>query len=253
MTSLGMTRSLMDSILEMVTPDMKHALASRLGESLEGVQSGLGAATAATLSGLDRKAADSEFVGQILGLLDGGAGPSIVASLPSIAAGAPTDAAAETISSFVRMLIGSQQAEVAGAISQHAGLSATSGPTLLKMSAAVVLAYFVKGHSTGALTVDSLSSMLRAEAPALHSYLPASLLPGAPAAVSSIPGRAVFAPPAVAARTSRWLVPLAVGGALLLGWLLIRALSGRGTRRKSTPKHRPQAIPLGQPGLRWST
>ena len=139
MTSLGMTRSLMDSTLEMVPPDMKHALASRLGESLEGVHSGLGAATAATLSGLDRKAADSEFVGQILGLLDGDAGPSIVASLPSIAAGAPTDAAAETISSFVRMLIGSQQAEVAGAISQHAGLSATSGPTLLKMSAAVVL------------------------------------------------------------------------------------------------------------------
>ena len=49
-----MTHSLMDSILRMVTLDMKHALASRLGESLEGVQSGLGAATAATLSGLDR-------------------------------------------------------------------------------------------------------------------------------------------------------------------------------------------------------
>jgi hypothetical protein len=248
-----MTHSLMDSILRMVTLDMKHALASRLGESLEGVQSGLGAATAATLSGLDRKAADSEFLGQILGLLDGGAGPSIVASLPSIAANAPTDTAAETISSFVHMLIGSQQAEVAGAISQHAGLSATSGPTLLKVSAAAVLAYFVKGHGAGALTVDSLSSMLRAEAPTLHSYLPASLLPGAPAAVSSIPSCAVFAPPAVAARTSRWLVPLAVGGALLLGWLLIRALSGPGPRRISTLRHRPQAIPLGQPGLRWAT
>jgi hypothetical protein len=72
-------------------------------------------------------------------------------------------------------------------------------------------------------------------------------------AVSSIPRRAVFAPPSVAARTSRWLIPLAVGGALLLGWLLIRALSGREPRRKSTPKHRPQAIPLGQPGLRWAT
>jgi hypothetical protein len=252
-----MTRSLMDSILRMVTPDMKHALASRLRESLEGVQSGLGAATAATLSGLDRKAADSEFLGQILGLLDGGAGPPIVASLPSVAASAPTGTAAETLSSFVRMLFGPQQAEVAGAISQHAGLSATSGPALLKVSAAVVLAYFVKGHSAGALTVDSLSSLLRAEAPTLHSYLPASLLPGAPAAVSSIPRRAVFAPPAVAARTSRWLVPLAVAGALLLGWLLFRALTGpgrhSGPRRKSTPRHRPQAIPLGQPGRRWAT
>src|SRR5690348_4601886 len=103
-----MTPSLMDSILRMVTPDMKHALASRLGESLEGVQSGVGAATAATLSGLDRKAADSEFLGQVLGLLDGGVGPSIVTSLPSIAASAPTGTAAETISSFERMLFSSQ-------------------------------------------------------------------------------------------------------------------------------------------------
>ena len=59
-----MTGSMMDSILGMVTPDMRQALASRLGESLEGVQSGLGAATAATLSGLARKsAADGGFLG----------------------------------------------------------------------------------------------------------------------------------------------------------------------------------------------
>lgn len=221
-----MTGSLTDSILGTVTPDMKRALASRLGESVEGVQTGLGAATAATLSGLARKAADSEFFGKILRLFEGGAGLAIVASLPSIAASPPTGTAAETLNSFVRMLFGSQQAEVAGAISQHAGLSATSGPALLKMSAAVVLAYFVRAQNAGALTVESLSSTLRAEAATLHSYLPASLLPGAPAAVSSIPRRGVFPPPAVAAPIARWLVGLAVAGALLLGWVLIRVLSG---------------------------
>jgi OmpA-OmpF porin, OOP family len=226
----------MDSILGMVTPDMKHALASRLGESLEGVQSGLGAATAATLSGLDRKAADRVFLGQILDLLEGGAGPAIVAGLPSIAGSAPTGTAGETISRFVRMLFGSQQAEVAAAISQHAGLSARSGPALLKVSAAVVLAYLVKAHGAGALTVDSLSSTVRAEAPTLHSYLPASLLPGAPAAVSSIRRRAMFAPLAVATGTPRWLLPLAVAGALLIGGLLIRALSGPGPPQRSAAK-----------------
>jgi OmpA-OmpF porin, OOP family len=226
-----MTGSWMDSILSMITPDMKHALASRLGEPLEGVQSGLRAATAATLSGLDRRAADSGFLGQILGLLDGGAGPSVVATLPSIAASAPTGTAAETISSFVRMLFGSQQAKVAGAISQHAGLSATSGPAVLKVSAAVVLAYFVKAHSAKTLTVDSFSSMLMAEAPTLLNYLPASLLPGAPAAVS-----AMLAPPVVAARTSRWLVPLAVALSLLFGWFLMRALGGPGPPQRTAAK-----------------
>lgn len=224
-----MTRSMMDSILGMVTPDMRHALASRLGESLEGVQSGLGAATAATLSGLARKAAaDGGFPGQIVGLLGGSAGQRIVASLPSIASSGSTDSTGDVINRFVPMVFGAQQGEVASAISQHAGLSAGSGLGLLKMAASLVLAYFA--HSAGSLTVRSLGNMLQAEAPTLHSYLPASLLPGAPDVMTSISSRAPFATRRALARTL-WLVPLAIAGALLLAWLFTRSLSGPGHRR----------------------
>ena len=52
-----MANSMMDSILGMVTPEMKQALASRLGTSAQTAEGALGAATAATLGGLATKAA----------------------------------------------------------------------------------------------------------------------------------------------------------------------------------------------------
>jgi outer membrane protein OmpA-like peptidoglycan-associated protein len=81
-------------------------------------------------------------------------------------------------------------------------------------------------HSAGSLTTSSLANALRAEAPNLKSYLPANLHSAA-GAVSPGPARAAFgtAPVVVAERsTPRWLVPLAIAGALLLGLLAIRSL-----------------------------
>jgi len=160
-----------------------------------------------------------------VGLLEGGAGQRVIASLRSIASSGSTGPTGDVINRFVPMVFGAQQGEVASAISQHAGLSAGSGLGLLKMAASLVLAYFAKVHSAGSLTVSSLGNMLQAEAPTLLSYLPASLLPGAPDVVTSISSRAPFATRRAPARTP-WLVPLAIAGALLLAWLFIRSLSG---------------------------
>lgn len=45
-----MASSMLDSILALITPEMKQALAARLGESPQAVQNGLGTAAAATLA-----------------------------------------------------------------------------------------------------------------------------------------------------------------------------------------------------------
>ena len=221
-----MANSMLESILGMVTPDMNQALASRLGESATGVQSGLSAATATTLSGLADKASDSGFLSQITGLLGGGTGQNILASLPSIASSGPTGTVSDVINRFLPMVFGPQQGQVASAITQFAGLGSGSGLGLLKMAAPLVLGYFAKMHSAGSLTTSSLANALRAEAPNLKSYLPANLHSAA-GAVSPGPARAAFgtAPVVVAERsTPRWLVPLAIAGALLLGLLAIRSL-----------------------------
>jgi outer membrane protein OmpA-like peptidoglycan-associated protein len=131
----------------------------------------------------------------------------------------------ELINRFLPMVFGAQQGQVASALTQYAGLSSGSGLGLLKMAAPLVLGYFAKLQSAGSLTTSSLANALRAESPHLQSYLPANLLPAATGGVSPAPARAAFATPVVAAPTTpRWLVPLAIAGALLLGLIAIRAL-----------------------------
>jgi outer membrane protein OmpA-like peptidoglycan-associated protein len=218
----------MDSILGMVTPDMKQALATRFGESSQAVQSGLGAATAATLDGMASKSSDSGFLSQVLGLLGGGTGQSLLSSLPSIASGGPTGATADLVNRFLPIVFGSQQGQVANAISQQFGLSASSGTGLLKMAAPLVLAYLGKMQSSGTLNASSLGDMLRAQAPSLRSYLPASLLgsgAGVASATTSRATTAVQGARVAASAPPRWLVPAAIAGALILAWLVIRSMS----------------------------
>jgi outer membrane protein OmpA-like peptidoglycan-associated protein len=219
----------MDSILGMVTPDMKQALASRLGESPQAVQGGLGTATAATLAGLATKANDTGFLTQITGLLGGGTGQSLLSSLPSLAATGPTGGVSDLVNKFLPMVFGTQQSQVANAVAQQAGVGTSSGLSLLKIAAPLVLGYFAKLHAAGSLTTSSLGNLLRAEAPGLQSYLPAGLLSSATSTASATAGRAASAvQERVGAVTPgpRWLVPLAILGALLLAWLVIRSMSG---------------------------
>jgi len=222
-----MANSMLESMLGMFTPDMQQALASRLGESPTGVQSGVSAATATTLSGLADRAGDSGFLSQIMGLLGGGTGQTILTSLPSIASGGPSGTVGELINKFLPMVFGTQQGQVASAITQFAGLSSGSGLGLLKMAAPLVLGYFAKLHAAGSLTTSSLGNALRAEAPNLQGYLPANL-PAAAGAFGPTPARAAFAPVVAASATPRWLVPLAIAGALLLALLAVRSLMSPG-------------------------
>jgi len=99
----------------------------------------------------------------------------------------------------------------------------------LKVAAPLVLGYLAKMQSAGSLNVSSLGSMLRAEAPSLQNFLPSGLLSGTASAVSATAGRTVSAVQAgvgaATSRSSRWIVPVAIIGALLLVWLLIRSMN----------------------------
>lgn len=221
--------TLMDSILGMVTPEMKQALASRLGESPHAVQGGLGTATAATLAGLASKSNDSGFLSQITGFLGGSTGQNLVSSLPSLATTGPTGGVNDLVNRFLPLVFGTQQNQVANAISQQSGVGSGSGLSLLKMAVPLVLGYFAKLHSAGSLTTSSLGNMLRAEAPSLQSYLPTGLFSSATSTASATASRAASAVHervGAVAPGPRWLVPLAILGALLLAWLIIRSMSG---------------------------
>jgi OmpA-OmpF porin, OOP family len=219
--------SMLDSILGMVTPEMKQALAARLGEPAPAVQTGLTTATAATLGGLASRAGDSGFLNQIIGMVSGGGGANILGNLSQVATNGPSGGIGDLVNQFLPMIFGSNQGQVAGAISQQAGLTTGSGLGLLKMAAPLLLGFLAKMHSSGSLNAGTLGNMLKAEAPALQSYLPAglgSLVSGAGATASSAVSAVPSAAAAAASGGSRWLVPLAIIGALILAWLLFRSM-----------------------------
>jgi OOP family OmpA-OmpF porin len=221
-----MATSMMDSILAMVTPDMKQAIASRLGESTQAVQGGLGAATAATLGGLAAKAGDSGFLGQIMNLASTANSQNVLGNLSSLASGGASGGIGDLVGKFLPMVFGSQQGPVAGAIAQQSGLGASSVTSLLKMAAPLVLGFLGRAQSSGSLSPSSLGSALKAEVPSLQGFLPAGLMStltsGAGTAATAVASTAS----AAAVGGSRWLVPLAIVGALILAWLLFRSMSG---------------------------
>ena len=228
-----MASSMMDAILALVTPDLRQAIASRVGESAQTVQSGLSATTAATLGGLAAKAGDSGFLNQIMNVAATANTQNVLGSLTATPSGAPSDGIAELADRFLPMVLGAQQGEIASAIAQHAGLSASSVNSLLKMAALLVLAFLGRAQASGSLTAGSLGSLLRAEALSLPSYLPFGPVsnPGGGVALGA---GAVTAGPGAGPADSRWLVPLVMLGALTITWLMFRSMnSPKGTAQSA--------------------
>jgi len=224
-----------ESILSMVTPEMQQSLAARLDELPQSVQSGLGTATAATLTGLAHKAGDSAFIDQLMQLASQASNQNVVGNLASVASGGPTGGSGELASRLLSLVFGTQQGSVEKLVSQQAGLSAASGSSLLKMAAQLILGYFAKLHGAGTLSAGALGSALRAEAPNLGSYVPTGFLKGVVGNVGETAGRALRG---VESRTSaigraRWAIPAAIVAALLIAWFGWRSMHTGGQTTKA--------------------
>jgi OmpA-OmpF porin, OOP family len=223
-----MSTSLLEGVLALVTPEMKQALASRLGESPTAIQSGLGTAAAATLGGLVNKAGDSSFLTQIIGLVSGSSGQSILNSLSSVGSTGQTSGVSDIVNRFLTMVFGGQQNQVAGVISQKAGISSSTATSLLQAAVPLILGFFAKMHTSGSLSAGSSAGMLSAEAPNLQKFLPSGFLGNFSSAASGVGSKAVAAEHAVEekAKGMNWMAILGVLIALLVVWFVYRALQG---------------------------
>jgi len=229
-----MASSILDGVLGLVTPEMKQALAARLGESPVAVQSGLGTAAAATLAGLVSKAGDSSFLNQIISLVSGSSGQGILNSLSSLGSSGPSSSVADIASRFLPMVFGGQSNMVTNMLSQRAGVSSSAASTLLQSAVPLILGFLAKLHSAGSLSTGSLSNMLKADAPNLQNYLPSSFFSSLSSTASGLTDRAAMAERAVAdkAKGTNWMAIVGVLVALLAVWLVYRALSGSSVNTK---------------------
>jgi OmpA-OmpF porin, OOP family len=235
-TTKPMATSLLDGVLGLVTPEMKQALASRLGESPTAIQSGLGTASAAILGGLAAKASDSNFLNQIIGLISGSSGQSILSSLTNLGSAGPTGGVDDLVNKFLPMVFGEQQNQVTNLITQRAGLTSSAASGLLASAVPLVLSFFAKMHTASAVNTSSLGSMLTAEGPNLQKYLPTGFLNNlfsgaagtASGIASGVASRAVAAEHAVTdkAKGTNWMALIGVLVALGVVWFVYRALQG---------------------------
>jgi OmpA-OmpF porin, OOP family len=222
------TSSILDGVLGMVTPEMKQALASRLGESPAAIQSGLGTAAAATLGGLVSKAGDGNFLNQLIGLVSGSSGQTILSSLSTLGSSGPTGGVSDLVNKFLPMVFGGQQNAVTSLLTQRTGLSSSAASGLLQTIVPLILGFFAKMHASGSLNTSSLASMLTAEGPNLQKYLPTGFLSNLFSGTSGVSGKVVAAEHAVEdkAKGMNWMAILGVLIALLVVWFVYRALQG---------------------------
>jgi OmpA-OmpF porin, OOP family len=226
-----MATSILDGVLSMVTPEMKQALASRLGESPTAVQSGLGTAAAATLGGLVSKAGDTSFLNQIIGLVSGSSGQGILSNLSSIASTGTTSGMSDIVSRFLPMVFGGQQNQVTNLMTQRAGISPTAASSLLQTAVPLILGFFAKMHASGSLNTSSLANMLTAEGPNLQKFLPTGFLSNFSSTAAGASSRMVAAEHRAEDKVKgmNWMAVLGVLVALFVVWFVYRALEGSKT------------------------
>ena len=228
-TTRPMMTSILDAVLGTVTPEMKQALASRLGETPTAIQSGLGTAVAATLGGLVNRAGDSNFLNQVIGLISDSSGQNIIASLSSLGSTGPTGAMSDMVSKFLPMLFGGgQQNQVTSLMTQRAGISSSAATGLLQSAVPLILGFFAKMHAGGSLSTSSLASMLTSEGPNLQRFLPTGFLDKLVPSASGVSSRLAAAEHGVEAKAkgTNWMAVLGVALALIVVWFVYRAMRG---------------------------
>jgi OOP family OmpA-OmpF porin len=221
--------SIVDSLMSMLGPQVIAPIAARLGESPDTIQKGLQTGSAAMLAGLAAKADQPGFLSQIFGMITNPANSSsalsnLTANLSSATPAATASPLGDLGSRFASSIFGPGQSAVTNAIGRFSGLGAGKASTLIAMAAPMVLGFLGQHVRANGLNAADLGNTLKAEAPSLQGFLPAgfrSLLGG-----GSIPSLSTAAPvAATAAAGNRWLWPVIILAALILGaiWYFNRA------------------------------
>lgn len=224
-----MAGSIVDSLMSMLGPQVVAPLASRLGESTDTVQRGLQSGSAAMLAGIAAKADQPGFMSQIFSLVtnpanSSGALSSLASNLGSAAPGGGSSLG-DLGSRFASSIFGSGQSAVSDAVGRFSGLSSSKASSLIAMAAPLVLGVLGQHVRENGLSAGDLGNSLKAESSKLQGFLPAgfrSLLGGG---VPNLATASAAVPAAAAGAANRWLWPVIVLAALILGliWFFNRS------------------------------
>src|SRR5580700_4530866 len=220
-----MANSLFDSVIEMVTPEMKQTLATRLGESPQTVDTASNTAIAAVLSAIATRAGDTTFLNQFSGFVGNASNQDILGSIPSLASTGLNGAAGELVDRFQGLIFGEQKEQAANYVARRAGIGQTSANSLFSMAAALVLAYFSKQHSVASPNILTLSKQLQGERAGLERWVPANYLnlPAKQIHPHASLGTVELGDGPGPGKGAMWLVSIGIVSAILMAWTVYRA------------------------------
>ncbi len=210
-----MGNSLLDSLMSAAGPQVVNALASRFGEPNANIQKGLQTGAAALLGGLVKKSGDTDFLGNLMGMLKSANEGNVLSSLSGLAEGKTNGALGDLGSKLLSSVLGNQQEGIASAIGQSAGLKPSSASGLLSVAGPMLLGVLGQRVKQNGLNISSLGSLLTSEAGQLTKFLPggvANLMGG----LSGLAGvGAVSASPS-------WVKPVLIVAAVLAGLYFLK-------------------------------
>jgi outer membrane protein OmpA-like peptidoglycan-associated protein len=233
-----MSSPLLDSLSQMVTPDLLSQAASALGENQGGVSRGIGAVLPMLLGGVASRANDTNFASSLFKLVTNpGNDLGAVGDLGKLLSpGAGSSPMMGLGSQLLGSLFGNNLGAVGSALAGYAGIRPQSANSLLNMAAPLVLGVLGKQVKTGGLNVSSLASLLSGQKSSIAAAMPSGLNLDRYLAAPVAAVQQVVEP----AKSSiwRWLLPLLlVLGALLL---LSRCMKKEEPVVESLPAPAPQ-------------
>jgi OOP family OmpA-OmpF porin len=220
-----MANSSFDSVKEMVTPEMKQTLATRLSESPQTIDTALNTAIAAVLSAIATRAGDTTFLNQFSNFVGNAGNQNILGSIPSLATNGLNGAAGELVDRFQSLVFGEQKEQATNYVTRRAGIRLTSANALFTMAVALVLAYFSKQHSVASPNILTLSNQLQGERAGLERWVPPNYL--------NLPAKQIQSHASLGivelgdgpgpGKGAMWLVSIGIVSAILMAWTVYRA------------------------------
>jgi OOP family OmpA-OmpF porin len=220
-----MSTNLLETLQSLVTPDLLQKASSLVGEDPASTQRAIGGIFPTLLAGITSKFSSGSGIGQLLGMLPD---PATSSNLLSNAAsafggGATSNSLADQGQGLLRTIFGDRINAVTDLIGAHSGIKGSSALSLLSLAAPLVMG--VLGKASQGLGASGLASLLHSQAGSLARFAPAGLasalgignLSNLGGVGNPVVAQRVTDVPEVRSGTPKWLWPLLIALAVLLG------------------------------------
>jgi len=224
-----MATNLLDSLKEVVTPDLISRASGMLGESDSATTKALGSAFPTVLGGLLDKAQDSGAMGQIFDLLEDEANDgSILKNVGSLLGGSAKEPINALGGKFLASIFGDKMSSIAGLLSNVAGIKSPSASSLLSVAGLLIMGVLGDRIRKGGLDLGGLTNLLVSQKDSIISAAPQPLAGVLGLGdLKNLGSYHMSGAAAAGKKGTPWLWPLLIILAVTIGlWLLLRGCGG---------------------------